>query len=94
MSLIRGFPNVKFLTRELNDGGKLRERMVMGRGVQAGYNGRSSFRVPFAKEKGRNERQWGADKPVERDIFIGSYAGVDASRFVISAFPKARKRER
>lgn len=54
MSLIRGFPNVKSLTRKLNGDGKLRERTVMGReGVQAGYNVRSSFRMPFvAKEKG------------------------------------------
>lgn len=50
MSLIRGFPNIKFLTWKLNGDGKLRERTVMGRkGVQAGYNVRCS--IPSSRRK-------------------------------------------
>jgi len=63
-------------------------------GVQAGYNVRYSFRIPFRHEGKERNEWWRGDESVERDIFIGSYAGVGTSRFVISVFPKARKRER
>jgi len=72
VSLIRGFPNVKFLTRKLKGGGKLGEHRELcdEKMHEPRYNVRSDFRMLFVmKEKGRDE-QWRGDDAIYRTRYF------------------------
>lgn len=59
-----------------------------GESIRAGCNVRFGFRACRREGKAMGR---GGEERAGRDIFMGSYAGVEASRSVISTFSKARK---